>query len=183
MKIIIFRHEKVDMIWDKSYNSTTYDVACKNYDKCGIVSDKRDIKIDTDKTIYISKLSRTYETASKLFGKADFIKTALLNEVPLKSFKDTEKMYPLWIWNFLGRLQWFLQNERQDEVRRKTQVRAKEMVDLLEKKNEDCYIVSHGFYMRTLVKELKKQGYKIKRNRLFGISNLEQIVAIKNDRR
>lgn len=167
------------MLWEKSYNSTTYDFACNNYDKCGIISEKRDLKPDTTKTIYISELSRTYETAQKLFGKSDFIKTALLNEVPLKSFKNTEKIYPLWVWNVLGRLQWFMQNKRQPEGKKETKIRAKKMIDLLKKKNEDCYIVSHGFYMRTFIKELKKQGYRIKRNRLFGVSNLEQIVAIK----
>lgn len=78
------------MSWDKKYNSAAYDLACNKYDECPIVLPSREYtKIDDSKTVYISELSRTYETACRLFNKSDFFKTALLNEVPLKSFKET----------------------------------------------------------------------------------------------
>ena len=32
MRIIVIRHEKVDMSWDRKYNSSAYDVACERYD-------------------------------------------------------------------------------------------------------------------------------------------------------
>lgn len=180
MKIIIIRHEKVDMTWEKKYNSVTYDLACNKYDESPIVlSDKEYSKKDDAKTVYISELSRTYETACRLFSKEVFIKTALLNEVPLKSFKDTNKMYPLWIWNFVGRVQWLLESNRQAESKKKTIIRAKEMIKLLEENQEDCYLVTHGFFMRVLIKELKKRGYTIRNNNFLGISNLDMIVAIK----
>ena len=176
----MIRHEKADMAWDKKYNSAAYDLACDKYDECPIVlSSKEYSKIDDTKTVYISELSRTYETACKLFNKSDFIKTSLLNEVPLKSFKDTNKMYPLWVWNFVGRFQWFLQSDRQTEGKRETEIRAKKMIELLEKHREDCYLITHGFYMKVLIKELKKQGYKIKNDSFFAISYLSMIVAIK----
>ena len=180
MKLIMIRHEQVDMLWDKKYNSTTYDLACNKYDECPtVLPSKRYPKIDDTKAIYISELSRTYETACRLFKKRNFSKTALLNEVPLKSFKDTNKMYPLWLWNFMGRLQWFLQNDRQAESKTETIMRAKRMIKLLEGRQEDCYLITHGFYMRVFIKELKKRGYIIKNNHFFGISNLDMIVAIK----
>ena len=176
----MIRHGQVDMLWDKKYNSTTYDLACNKYDKCPtVVSSKRHSKIDNTKTVYISELSRTYETACRLFKKRNFVKSELLNEVPLKSFKDTNKMYPLWLWNFMGRLQWFLQNDRQSESRTETIVRAKRLIKLLEEQQEDCYLITHGFYMRVLIKELKKRGYTIKSNNFLGISNLDMIAAIK----
>lgn len=174
----MIRHGKVDMSWDKKYNSAAYDLACDKYDECPIAS-KEYSKIDDTKTVYISELSRTYETACRLFNKNDFIKTSLLNEVPLKSFKDTTIMYPLWVWNFVGRFQWFLQSGRQAESKNETVIRAKKMIELLEKHQEDCYLITHGFYMKVLIKELKKQGYKIKNNHFFGISNLDMIVAVK----
>lgn len=180
MTIILIRHEKVDMTWDKKYNSATYDLACGKYDKCPVIADRcRHFKPHAVKTIYISELLKTYETAHKLFGDRHFEKTSFINEVPLRSFKDTEKMYPLWLWNFMGRLQWFMQNKRQAESRKETMTRADKMIDLLEQRGEDCYIVTHGFYMRTLLTKLKKRKYRIKRNRVFGISNLDEIIAIK----
>ena len=180
MEIIIIRHEKVDMIWDKTYSSITYDKACDKYDNSPIISDMQsNYEVDIQKKIYISELIRTYETAIKLFGEADFIKTPLINEVPIKSFKATKRIYPLWVWNVLGRLQWLMNNKRQTEGKKETIIRAKEMIAFLEKNQEDCYLITHGFFIRTFVKELKKQGYKIKRNRKFGVSNLDKIIAIK----
>lgn len=180
MKITIIRHEKVDMLWNKKYNSTTYDLACDEYDRRPIIfSTKEYFKADNTKAIYISELSRTHETACRIFEKKNFHKTAFLNEVPLKSFKDTDKMYPLWLWNFTGRLQWLLQSKRQVESKKATIIRAGKMIDLLEKQRQDCYLITHGFYMRTLIKELKKQGYKIKKNHIFGIANLDMVIAAK----
>lgn len=176
----MIRHEKVDMAWEKKYNSITYDLACNKYDECPLILQNKEYsKIDDANTVYISELSRTYETACRLFNERDFFETALLNEVPLKSFKDTNKMYPLWMWSVLGRVQWFLGSDRQAESKKETIVRAKKMIQLLEEHQEDCYLVTHGFYMRVLIKELKKQEYKIKNNHIFGISNLDMIIAVK----
>ena len=180
MKIEIIRHEKVDMSWDKKYNATAYDLACNTYDKSPIILERKSsIKVDSAKPIYISELSRAYETACKIFDKTTFYKTALLNEVPLISFKDTNKTYPLWLWNIAGRMQWFWGNKRQPESKNETILRAKKMIKLLEKQGEDCYIITHGFYMRIFIIQLKKQGYKIRKPRLFGISNLGRIIAEK----
>lgn len=180
MKIIIVRHEKVDFIWDKKYNSVTYDLACKKYDSSSIVPEKRHFETEDIETIYISELLRTYETACKIFGNKKFIKTSLINEVPLNSFTDTGNMYPLWVWNFMGRLQWLLQNKRQAETRKATILRAKEMIGVIEKNNENCYVITHGFYMRTFIKELKRKGYRIEKNTALSINNLGKITAVKS---
>ena len=179
MKISIIRHEKVDMFWEKKYNSATFDLACDQYDKCPIVlSGTINLKTDNAQRVYISEMSRTYETACKLFKKDDFVKTPLLNEVPLRSFKDTANFYPLWLWNFVGRLQWFLQSDRQVETKRDTVPRANRMIKMLEDRREDCSLITHGFYMRVLIRELKKHGYTVK-NRFGMISNLGMIIAEK----
>ena len=180
MEITMIRHEKVDMLWEKKYNSVTYDEACEEYDRCPILFSQTEFfRADDTQTVYISELSRTYETARRIFERTDFCKTALLNEVPLRSFKDTEKRYPLWLWNAAGRLQWLLKSRRQAETRKDTVFRARKTIKLLESHKQNCCLVTHGFYMRILIKELKKRGYKIKKSRHFGISNLDSIVAEK----
>ena len=183
MRIIVIRHEKVDMTWDRKYNSVAYDLACEHYDRCPIAfSDKKYEKIAGTEKVYVSGLSRTYETACRLFDGTDFVKTDMLNEVPLRSFKDTERSYPLWVWNFIGRFQWFLGKSRQPESREQTRIRAKGMIKLLEKRQEDCYLVTHGFYMRVLISELRRCGYRIRNEngiRSFRISNLDRVVVVR----
>ncbi len=179
MKVTIIRHGKVNMQWQKTYNAEKFDIACARYDASHIVPiiEKKDEKIDCP--IYISQLMRTYETAEQLFGQRDFTITELLNEVPLRSFRHTIFNYPIWIWNVLGRMQWLFHNKHQLEIRKDTIKRAASMVSIVEEKNVDCILVTHGFFMRTLIKEFKRRGYCIARTGRFGISNLESIVVIR----
>lgn len=178
MKITIIRHEKVQMTWEKKYNSAGFDLACDTYDRCDIIAkEKENFQMEDVQAIYISELVRTYQTACKLYGKRDFIKTPLFNEVPLKSFKDTKHVYPLWVWNVLGRLQWLCESRRQEETKKETIERARQAIRLLEENGEDCCVVTHGFFMRTLIGELKRKGYRIEKSNTFGISNLDRIFA------
>ena len=117
--------------------------------------------------VYTSRLERSKRTALYLYGEAALKQTELLDEVPLKSGFDTELRLPLWFWNLLGRIQWFLNYPRQAEPRRLTERRAKKLVGKVCAVGEDCILVTHGFYMHTLVKEFQKAGFKTKQRRAY----------------
>lgn len=176
MKVTIIRHGKVNMQWQKSYNSEGFDSDCKRYDELHIfpIIEKC---TDDSQVIYISELMRTYETAKYLFGEKEFLKNNLLNEVPLKSFMDSRFKLPTWLWNLAGRLQWLFNSSRQLETKKETIKRADLLILLLEERQEDCVLVTHGFFMRTLIGEFKKKGYKVTKKNGFGISNLDRIVV------
>lgn len=178
MKVVIIRHGKVNMQWRKWYTSKQYDRDCANYDSVDIVSIGGSPKNVASADIYISMLKRSRQTAEQLFGEGSFLETDLLNEVPLNSFCDCSVLLPLWIWNVMGRLQWLWQSKRQKEKRTDTQKRANQLIRKLLEKDRDCILVSHGFFMRTLVRELKKQGFVIEKSGV-GIANLAQIIAVK----
>ncbi len=178
MKVVIIRHGKVNMRWKNWYTSKQYDRACANYNLAEIVSIGGLPKCVASADIYISTLKRSRQTAEQLFGDGGFMETDLLNEVPLSSFCNCNIPLPLWIWNVMGRLQWLWQSRRQKEKRTDTQKRARQLISELLEKERDCVLVSHGFFMRTLVRELKKQGFVIEK-RGVGIANLAQIVAVK----
>ena len=76
----------------------------------------------------------------------------------------------------MGRLQWYFNGSRQKERRVDTVERCKKIIRELESKNEDCIVVTHGFFMRLLIKCLKLQGYHVSNNKM-GISNLHFIYA------
>ena len=112
------------------------------------------------------------------FGEKEFIETDLLNEVPLKSCLDCKISLPLWFWNIFGRVQWMLGNNRQLEVKTETKKRADQLIERLLQENKNCILISHGFYMRTLVNELQQYGFTIDKNKME-FRNLERIVAEK----
>ena len=89
------------------------------------------------------------------------VESPLINEVPLKSSFDTKTNMPLWFWNLTGRLQWFVNSRRQDEGHGQTRERAKEFVGLIRNDDMDVAVVTHGFYMHTLLQEMKKQGFRM----------------------
>ncbi len=167
IKVILIRHCKVKYDWRSFYSSAEFDRACREYDRAPIeVAMPSAIHIqEAVGAVYISRLERSKSTALCLYRKAEPKETELLDEVPLRSGFDTELRLPLWFWNLTGRIQWFLNHPRQAESRRLTERRARKLVGRVCAAGEDCILVTHGFYMHTLVKEFQKCGFQTKQQR------------------
>ena len=178
MKIYLIRHGKVDYEWSKWCNSMEFDKMCFEYDAANI----KPIITNTNvakgvQHLYVSELRRTHETVQALYPTMHFRINPLINEVPLKSAFDSNIKLPLVIWNICGRLQWMLNINRQQEIKRKTIDRATKVIKELSTKNKNCILITHGFYMHTLIKELKRYGYTVN-NRHVSFSNLEVVEAV-----
>ena len=158
MKICIIRHAKVDMNWPNICNSVEFDNACKEYDEANILEVNSINKDEDYARIYISSMLRSKETARRLFPDNEYHEIDI-EEVPLNSFVNCSLRMPLWIWNLMGRLQWSINSKKQKERRLDTIGRCKRVIRELECRKENCIIVTHGFFMRTLIKCLKSQGY------------------------
>lgn len=126
--------------------------------------------------IYISSLRRSRETASQLPGGGELICTKQIDEVPLCAGIISHKRLPLLFWNVLGRLQWFFNSCSQKEGRTETVYRVGQFVKMIIKKDKDCMIVTHGFFMHTLLKQMRKQGFRIHHKR-FRYSNGEWVIG------
>lgn len=175
MKISLIRHAKVNMNWPRICNSIEFDNACKEYDLAGVFKVNVANVGSEYSRLYVSSMHRSKATARELFPDRVYCEIEV-EEVPLRSFVDCSIKMPLWIWNIMGRLQWFLNSSRQKERRIDTVERCKRIIRELESKNENCIVVTHGFFMRTFIKCLKRQGYTIANNKM-SISNLHFIYA------
>ena len=178
MKVLLIRHGKVDMEWEKTYTSEEYDNACSMYDEADIVPIEHPQQTGDYKRIYISSLKRAVRTAEQMFPSASesmFICTHLLDEVPLRSFSDTKKHHQRWVYDVMGRIQW-VTGRRQTETRAETRRRADELIDLLEKNNENAILITHGFFMNVLLGRFKRRKrYEINRGGTIVIRELEKI--------
>ncbi len=159
MEVTIIRHGKVKHTWKKNCSSEEFDEECRLYDIAPIEEMSKTAICDVSK-IYISTLNRSYQTAKKMYGEGDFCRTELINEVPLKSSFDTQLKLPTLLWNILGRLQWLANSSRQPESRLHTIKRAERFTQDIIGKNEDCVLVTHGFFMHTLISVMKRRGFK-----------------------
>lgn len=176
MQAVIIRHGKVDYHWKKWSTSKQFDEDCKMYDEAPIFPLLSDGSWIGYKNIYISSLQRSRETANRLFGEKDFISTKLIDEVPLCASITSSKKLPLIFWNVLGRLQWFFNIHSQKECRRDTIYRAEQFIEMIIKRETDCIIVTHGFFMHTLLNQMKKNAFQISHTRL-SYSNGECVIA------
>ena len=158
MEVTIIRHGKVKHTWKKNCSSEEFDEECRLYDIAPIEEMTITAISDVSK-IYISTLDRSYQTAKKIYGKGAFCRTELINEVPLKSAFDTQLKLPTWFWNILGRLQWLANSSRQPESRSQTVKRADRFTQDIVESNEDCVVVTHGFFMHTLISVMKRRGF------------------------
>ena len=132
--------------------------------------------------IFISSLKRTYLTAVQLFGKKNFIKTDLLNEVPINAFMKTKRKIHTSIWNFIARFLWYLDSPTQKEPISKSKERSNKAIDFIEANSKGAFVVTHGFMMIVLIKQLKKRGYKFSTLKRFAFKNCEFIICKKNER-
>ena len=161
MRLVIIRHAEVDFCWSRRCTSELFDSECRKYDLFPIKNVSYKIPKNVYRKIYVSEYSRSQDTAKKLFPNGEYFESGLINEVPLKSSFDTKVNMPLWFWNLTGRLQWFVNSGRQVEGRRQTRDRAKEFVEMIRNDDMDVAVVTHGFFMHTLLKEMKKVGFKM----------------------
>ncbi len=163
MKIIIIRHGKVKHIWKKNCSSDEFNKECELYDTAP-VEELSSAAYDDVSRIYISTLDRSFLTAKMIYGTRNFCRTELINEVPVKASFDTKLKLPTWFWHMSGRIQWMAGSKRQPETRKQTIERAERFTREITNKNEDCVLITHGFFMHTLISVMKSRGFKVKNN-------------------
>ena len=181
MKILIICSGKSNMICKKYYDSAGFEEACRHVMDCDIENVENERISSGGRPVYVSSGKSAVQTADLIFTDADIIKEPLLDEVPLRSYKDTEKELPLWYWQFMSSLQRFLGNSRQPETKSQVNARAKSLLDLLESRNQDCILISYPIFIKTLLDCLGTRGYHINRQNLLRITPLERIVITKRD--
>ena len=166
MKVIVIRHEKVDFRRSCCCEPAVFDRECAAYDQAPLKTAVYTIPQGEFKSIYVSTLPRSRETARLMFPGKDLQESELIHEVPCRSAFDSKIRLPLWLWFLIGRLQWAAGSTRQPEKRRDTENRSRQFIENLCRDGADCAVVTHGFFMHILLRDLKKAGFRTDRSRL-----------------
>lgn len=141
-KIFISRDELYS--WFKEYDAAVIEEG--ECDLCGI----------DWKKCYASDLPRALKTAQTIFD-GDIISLNGLREFqPLLLFKSNMKL-PILLWIILPRIKQLMSTELTAEFKEKI---VSSLDEILTQSKEDTLIVSHGFSMIFLKKELIKRGFK-----------------------
>lgn len=152
--IYLLRHFKVKDSSKKWLNSQEFNAWVKDYDNFDIEYIDIDIPKDID-NIYVSSQNRAVKTAKYL--KLSYYESDLLVEVGVQAFVDTKCRFPTWFWLFMGRLLWYC-NLTPYENRDLTLKRVDKFLKNIDL-DKNILIITHGFFMKLLVKQLKKSGF------------------------
>lgn len=165
MKIGLVRHFEVNCPHEFLMNSTKFSEWVDHYDCSPIKPIALPLGPDKWDKCYCSDLSRTVETAQHIF-EGKFIKTELLQEVPIAPVIKTNLRLPYPFWLIAGRLAWYCSHKSQPETIRQTKCRIQRFISgILEEDNRNLLIVTHGFLMMYIQKELLNKGFTGRRIR------------------
>ncbi|MFP4662722.1 MAG: histidine phosphatase family protein [Halanaerobiales bacterium] len=160
MKIGLMRHFKVLHSSKTFMNSAEFEEWIKHYDKADIkTADIPESQVEWE-ICYSSNLPRAVRTAEAVY-KDNIIQREILREVPIAPVVSKSIVLPNKLWLTLGRLAYLFSHKSQPESIDETRERAKRIISEISSLGEsNVLVVSHGFLMRFLQKELVKNGFK-----------------------
>lgn len=134
--------------------------------------------------IYTSNLPRSQQTARLLFGdSAPFVTDSRLNEIEYPVLNNKLIKLPVKFWLSLSRGLWMLNlNKKEFNSLKEEKDRIRELaieLTAISEKEENVFIVGHGFLNRLLLKELKNTGWEVER--FEGYKNLSLNCLMKNE--
>ena len=163
MRIGIIRHFKVNCHKSLFMTSKEFKEWEENYNKSDVIRNNVELRgIKWDKC-YSSTLIRAIVTAQHVY-KGNIVKNDLIRETIIDPIFKSNFKLPYWFWAVSGRLAWYFNHKSQEENKILTKDKARKFVKTLldEAKiegTENILIVTHGFFMYSLQKELKKRGF------------------------
>ena len=172
MRILLVRHGEPDMKEYTSGKDGTYGEWLKKYNASGIRQEMRPpeelLKLIEDVDVLISSdLKRALDSARLLAGNKVIMQNPIFREFELP---ENKKKYPKFspeIWSTIFRILWFTGYSNKSENFTDAKIRIKDSAEKLEDlaiKHSEIVLVGHGLMNRFIGMELKKQGWKKRRN-------------------
>ena len=117
--------------------------------------------------LFASIRPRAFETAQALANGRDIVQDALFVEAPLPPPRWENKRYLPKTWNKIARIAWLRGHADGDEHVDEARERAGQAADKLVStavNGQDVVLAAHGWFNRMLRPELKKRGFKCRRD-------------------
>jgi broad specificity phosphatase PhoE len=135
----------------------------ENYNKSDVIKNDVELMEITWDKCYSSTLVRALVTAQHVY-KEKIVTNDLIRETIIDPIFKSNFKLPYWFWAVSGRVAWYFNHKSQEENRTITKEKARQFVDLLQEESEiegseNILVVTHGFFMYSLQKELKKRGF------------------------
>ena len=99
----------------------------------------------------------------------------LLDEIP-PALPEGGKSAPLWRWELTNRMSCRRGRKSAPESAKQSRARADELIDKLERRGEDCILISHPRMIAVLLDRLRVRGYVAQRTGIGRVKPFEQML-------
>jgi broad specificity phosphatase PhoE len=163
MKIGLVRHFKVDIAYPEKglLNKAEIEAWFAAYASADVQYGSIDLGGVEWKKCFSSSMLRAYHTAKHIY-KGEVIKVDVLQELDAMPLLKTSIRWPFILWAIFVRMKFSSSDKVVVAFKKNIQLFVEEM---LSKNNHDVLIVSHGFVMMCIQKELMSRGF---RGKTFG---------------
>ena len=159
MKILPIRHLKVISKRPVFLTAKQFDEDRLLYDKSEIKSTQFKIKTKDFPVCYVSSVKRAVETAKMIYEGKYIISDDLIEVRNAGVFMKSASL-PAFLRSLIGRLAWYFNYSKMPETRIQSEARAKKFVtEMLSIEHENTLVITHGFFMHSLKRELRSQGF------------------------
>lgn len=159
MRIGIVRHFDVDCLHKNMLSSEEFQQWVNKYDASPIRRSDMPVNSYSWEKCYCSNLPRAIKTAQHIY-QGVVTESALLREVPIAPMFSTKMKLPYIFWLIAGRIAWRFSHPSQPETLKQTRDRVQQFVaEFILKSKASTLIVTHGFLMTLIQKELKAKGF------------------------
>lgn len=159
MKIGLVRHFEVDCSHKCVLSDEEFQEWVRQYDCSPIrIADMPVYKYNWEKC-YCSNLPRAIETAQYIY-RGVITESALIREVPIAPIFTSRIKLPYIFWLIAGRVAWRFSHSSQPETVKQTRDRVQQFIsELILKSEASVLVVTHGFLMTQIQKELSNMGF------------------------
>ena len=161
------------------YNSAGFDAAVQAERSSGVLPYSGRKHNPSGRPVLIAGGTPARNTAEQLILPCTPVIEPLMNEIPVRSFADTEKKYPVETWLRKAASQRKHADPRQPESREQVIARAEQLIRKVE--GSDCILIAGPLFLTELLDRLRIHNYVIQRTGVMKIQPLERFVVSRKD--
>ena len=131
------------------------------------------------KQIWLGEGMPAQDTANKILLPCSPVVDPLLNEIPLRSFTDTDKQYPAETWKRKAAAQRKHADPRQIESRQAVIERAEKVIEKIG--NTEAIVITYPLFLEELLNRLRVHSFVVQRTGIMKIQPLERFLVSRRE--
>lgn len=161
------------------YTSAGFDAAVQSEQESAILPYAGRQYNPDGKRIWIGEGVPAQDTAKKLLLPCSPVVDPLLNEIPLRSFTDTDKLYPAETWKRKATAQRKHADKRQPESRQDVIERAEKVIEQIG--STEAIVITYPLFLEELLDRLRIHGFVVQRTGVMKIQPLERFLVSRRE--